>query len=83
MSQNEKLNLSDGEFGVTSPNILLSRKRASIFTELQSDILRLQGLKSSSNSLLDAGLGPIAESFPNASFPLGAVHVTGSSLVPV
>jgi len=74
MLQSEKLNLIDREFGVSGPNHLSSGKRADIFTALQSDIVRLQGLRSSSNSLLDSGLGPIKDSFPNASFPIGAVH---------
>jgi protein ImuA len=45
-----------------------------IITELQSDILRLQGFKSVNSPSLDLGLGPIKDSFPNASFPIGAIH---------
>ncbi len=34
----------------------------------------MQGHNFSKNNSLDSALGPIAASFPNASFPLGAVH---------
>lgn len=44
------------------------------FRELQTSILRLQGYRFSKNDSLNSGLGLINESFPNASFPLGAVH---------
>jgi hypothetical protein len=44
------------------------------FKGLRTDILRLQGFKTASNSALDVGLGPIRDAFPNASFPLGAIH---------
>jgi protein ImuA len=49
-------------------------KRAEILAELQSEILRLQGYKPFGNSVVDVGLGPIKDAFPNGSFPLGAVH---------
>jgi len=49
-------------------------KKADILSELQTAILRLQGFKSVNNTAVDMGLGPIKEAFPNASFPLGAVH---------
>jgi protein ImuA len=45
-----------------------------IFKNLQDDILRLQGFKSSNGSSIDVGLGPITAAFPNSVFPLGAVH---------
>lgn len=46
-----------------------------ILAKLQSDILRLQGFRQErSNPSLDAGLGPIIQSFPNATFPTGCVH---------
>lgn len=53
---------------------------ADIKAELQSDILRLQGYKPASDTVVDLGLGPIASAFPHASFPLGAVHefITGT-----
>lgn len=44
------------------------------YRELQTSILRLQGFTFSKNDSLNSELGPIRESFPNASFPLGAVH---------
>src|SRR5687768_17497799 len=47
---------------------------ADIISQLQSDILRMQGFKSANNAALDMGLGPIKEALPNGSFPLGAVH---------
>jgi protein ImuA len=49
-------------------------QRADIIAELQTDILRLEGFKSSNSTAVDLGLGPIKDAFPNASFPLGAVH---------
>ena len=49
-------------------------KRADIIEKLQTDILRLEGFKSSNSPAVDLGLGPIREAFPNASFPLGAIH---------
>lgn len=47
---------------------------ADIIAELQSQILRLQGYKPATDSVFDMGLGPVANAFPNGSFPLGAVH---------
>lgn len=48
--------------------------KADIFNSLKTDILRLEGFKSSNNGALDIGLGPIKNAFPNNSFPVGAVH---------
>jgi protein ImuA len=48
--------------------------RAAIFSQLQSDILRLQRFCPSNNTKLDAELGSMLDAFPNKSFPLGAVH---------
>ena len=53
---------------------MLPLKRAHIVAKLQTDILRMQGYKLSRCPAVDSGLGPIINSFPNASFPLGAVH---------
>src|SRR5262249_53733800 len=50
------------------------KDKATIFAELQSKILQLQGLKCESNPRLDLGLGIINDSFPNGSFPTAAVH---------
>ena len=52
----------------------MSLKRADIIEELQADILRLQGFKTSNSAAVDVGLGPIKNAFPNATFPLGAIH---------
>ena len=48
--------------------------KADILKDLQTNILRLQGFRSGDNPVLDMGLGPMKYAFPNASFPLGAVH---------
>lgn len=49
-------------------------ERANIISQLQKDILLLQGYKPGNNTAVDVGLGPIKDVFPNGSFPLGAVH---------
>jgi protein ImuA len=55
--------------------VVVAGKRADIIAELQGSILRLQGFKpGGSNSLLDSRLGSIRYSFPNSTFPLGAIH---------
>ena len=48
--------------------------KADIIAALQTDILRLQGFRVNENSVVDLGLGPIKDSFPNGTFPLGCVH---------
>jgi protein ImuA len=49
--------------------------KADIIAQLQRDILPLQGFRPAlKNTALDAGLGPIKNAFPNASFPIGAMH---------
>lgn len=48
--------------------------KADILKTLQEDILRLQGLRVADNNSLNEILGPIADAFPNGSFPTGAVH---------
>lgn len=52
----------------------VTAKKASLVTELQKEILLLQGFRPLNSTAMDFGLGPIAAAFPNASFPLGAVH---------
>jgi protein ImuA len=52
----------------------MSAKRVDIIAQLQQDILLLQGFKPASNYMVDIGLGPINDAFPNGTFPLGAVH---------
>ena len=41
---------------------------------LRSEILHLEGFRSRRNVTLDIRLGPIINAFPNAGFPIGAVH---------
>lgn len=53
---------------------IMPTERATIISQLQEDILLLQGFKPANNTAVDVGLGPIKDAFPNASFPLGAVH---------
>lgn len=54
---------------------LMPTSKAEIIAQLQKDILPLQGFKPIPNGeSVDAGLGRIKYAFPNASFPLGAVH---------
>jgi protein ImuA len=49
--------------------------KAHIIAQLQREILPLQGYKPANHdNAFDAGLGRIKHAFPNASFPLGAVH---------
>jgi protein ImuA len=52
----------------------MSVSRAAIREALQRDILRLEGFNSPSSTLLNIGLGPLRHAFPNAAFPLGAMH---------
>jgi protein ImuA len=53
----------------------MKESRASILSQLQREILPLQGYKPAlHNKVLDADLGPIRHSFPGSKFPLGAVH---------
>jgi protein ImuA len=49
-------------------------KKTNIISELQRDILRLQGFNTTNNPTRDIGLGPIMTAFPNGSFPIGALH---------
>jgi protein ImuA len=53
---------------------MLSSNRSKILTDLKSEVLRLEGFNTSANQALDSRLGPIANAFPNSSFPVGAVH---------
>ena len=48
--------------------------RAHIISQLQKDILLLEGFKPSSVETNDAGLGLIKSAFPQTGFPLGAIH---------
>jgi protein ImuA len=47
----------------------------SVFERLKREMLQVQGFRPlAGNALVDASLGPIREAFPDARFPLGAVH---------
>src|SRR6478752_7100275 len=49
--------------------------KADIISRLQKDILLLQSFKQESvSTTIDLGIGLIQNSFPNAIFPLGAIH---------
>ena len=49
--------------------------KAHIIAQLQKDILPLQGFKHTLNdTALDLPLGPLSAAFPNAVFPVGAIH---------
>ena len=53
----------------------MESSKAHIIAQLQKDILPLQGYKPlAGNTGFDGGLGFIKNAFPNASFPLGAIH---------
>ena len=53
----------------------MTANKSNIIAQLQTEILSLQGFKPGLNNTdLDAGLGPIKNAFPNAAFPLSAVH---------
>jgi protein ImuA len=54
--------------------VIRHREKSFVISELQKDILRLQGFNEINSASVDVGLGPIKYAFPNASFPLGAVH---------
>lgn len=45
-----------------------------IIIQLRKDILLLQGFKPPTGGAVDVGLGPVMSSFPNATFPTGAIH---------
>ena len=53
----------------------MQTSKAHIIAQLQKEILPLEGYKPiAGNKAFDAGLGFIKNAFPNASFPLGAIH---------
>src|SRR3978361_1208178 len=53
----------------------MNTSKSDIIFRLKKDILPLEGLRiSMASELLDAGLGIMNHSFPQGSFPLGAIH---------
>jgi protein ImuA len=53
----------------------MANTKADIIARLEKEILPLQGYRPTAKIMgFDGGLGPIKYAFPNASFPLGAVH---------
>jgi protein ImuA len=53
----------------------MNTEKASIYAQLQREILPLQGYKPCWDRIaVDPGLGAINDAFPNGSFPMGAVH---------
>ncbi len=53
----------------------MEKSKADIISRLHKEVLSLQGFKTSLQSTpIDVGLGPIKNAFPNATFPLGAIH---------
>jgi protein ImuA len=52
----------------------MSLKKHDILSELQSDILRMQGFKPSGIQMDSDGLGFMRNVFPHGSFPIGCVH---------
>lgn len=49
-------------------------EKADILSQLQKDILLLEGFKPAGSGRNDAGLGIIEHAFPQSTFPLGAIH---------
>ena len=53
----------------------MAAAKQDIFQQLKQDILVMQGFKTpAATTAIDLNLGPIVNAFPNASFPLAAVH---------
>jgi protein ImuA len=56
-------------------SVLMLPAKADIIAQLRKDILPLQGIRNVLNgSPVNVGLGMMNRAFPNASFPLGAIH---------
>jgi protein ImuA len=52
----------------------MPQAKIDIITRLRKEVLLLQGFKTPAAGTTDMGLGPIASSFPNGSFPTGTIH---------
>jgi len=48
--------------------------KADILSQLEKEILPLQGFKPLKTGIIDVGLGSIHEAFPQKKFPLGVIH---------
>jgi protein ImuA len=48
--------------------------KADIVAHLRNEVLALQGFKQANHAITDLDLGPVQHAFPNATFPIGAVH---------
>ena len=56
-------------------SLLMTPSKAAIFARLQKEILPLQDSKKSlNNNAIDKTIGPLKNSFPNHTFPVGAIH---------
>lgn len=55
-------------------NSLSSASKADILLQLQKEILSLQGFKPANTATAGTGLKSINDAFPNATFPLAAIH---------
>lgn len=54
---------------------MMENSKATIIAQLQKEILSLQGIRSVyDNKHINTALGPIKNAFPNASFPIAAIH---------
>jgi len=63
-----------GFFIALSIRMRMAVSKANIISDLQKEILLLQGFKPGSAGGTEGGLGLIKHAFPNATFPKGAVH---------
>ncbi|MEO6547951.1 MAG: Error-prone repair protein ImuA, partial [Ferruginibacter sp.] len=53
----------------------MTAAKKDIIAQLQKDMLSIQGFKPlANNDAMKVDLGPIKNAFPNATFPLGAIH---------
>ena len=48
--------------------------KSEIIAKLQRDLINIRSFTTTNDSVLNARLGPMKNAFPNASFPLGAIH---------
>jgi protein ImuA len=60
--------------GLNSFWVSMVKGKADIIARLRRDLLPLQGFKPASDTDTNVGLGQVNHSFPNDSFPIGAMH---------